>query len=259
MGRIAARLLSWSETLAKRKRSVTAGTSRGARPSTAATSRVAGTTRPRAATRPAKRLLSGPLLLAGLLAAAVVGVMGLALLGGSGASRNTCAELLQPQQGASAANPIVTPNLGNLHVATGSEIDYPICPPASGPHYNERGVAPRAPGFYTADAGVGPGSWVHNLEHGFVVVLYRCVDGTCPSNDELNEIRSFVLNGPSTPSAVACGYQSKVLAARFDDMATPFALIAWDRVLLLDEFDTAVAQDFAQRWIETTGPEKASC
>ena len=256
---VAARLLSWSETLAKRKRSVTAGTSRGARPSTAGTSRVAGSTRPRAAPPPAERRLNRPLLLAGLLAAAVVGVVGFGLLGGGGAPRYTCAELLQPQQGASAASPIVTPNLGNTHVTTGPEIDYPVCPPASGPHYNARGVGPRAPGFYTADAAVAPGGWIHNLEHGFAVVLYRCVDGTCPPDDELNEVRSFVLNGPSTPSAVACGYQSKVLAARFDDMATRFALLAWDRVLLLDEFDAAVAQDFAQRWIETTGPERNSC
>ncbi len=201
------------------------------------------------------------MLVAGLLAVAAVAVVGFALLsgGGQGVGSYTCAQLQQPQQGASAANPIVTPNLGNRHVATGSNVDYPVCPPASGPHYNARGVAPLAPGFYTAEAGFGPGSWVHNLEHGFAVVLYRCVDGTCPSSDELNEIRSFVLNGPSTPSAVACGYQSKVLAARFDDMATPFALLAWDRLLLLDEFDPAVAQDFAQRWIETTGPERNAC
>lgn len=220
-----------------------------------------GSTRTRAATRPSERRLPGPLLLAGVLAVAVIAVVGFGLLSGGGPSVGsyTCEQLLQPQQGATAANPIVTPNLGNTHVRTGSNTEYPVCPPASGPHYNERGVGPLAPGFYTAGAGFGPGSWVHNLEHGFVVVLFRCADGTCPSDDELNEIRSFVLNGPSTPSAVACGYQSKVLAARFDDMATPFALLAWDRVLLLDSFDPPVALDFAQRWIETTGPEKNSC
>ena len=201
------------------------------------------------------------MLLVGVLVVAAVALVSFALLSGGGQSGGsyTCQELMQPQQDASPANPIVTPNLGINHVATRSKIDYPVCPPASGPHYNERGVAPLPPRFYAANAGVVPGNWIHNLEHGFVVALYRCVDGTCPSDDELSGLRSFLLNGPSTPSATACGYQSKVLAARFDDMATPFALLAWDRVLLLDDFDVSVAQDFASRWIETTAREPNGC
>jgi hypothetical protein len=201
------------------------------------------------------------MLLVGVLVVAAVGVLAFALLSGSGsaAASYTCEQLMQPQAGTSPANPIVTPNLGNNHVATRSNIDYPVCPPASGPHYNERGVAPLPPRFYAADAGVGPANWIHNLEHGFAIVLYRCVDGVCPSEDVLSELRSFVLNGPSTPSAAACGYQSKVLAARFDEMATSFALLAWDRVLLRDEFDASVAQDFARRWIDTTAREPNAC
>lgn len=197
----------------------------------------------------------------GVLVVAAVAVVAFALLSGGGPSGGSysCQELMQPQQGASPANPVVTPNLGIGHVAAGSNVEYPVCPPASGPHYNARGVAPLPPRFYAADAAVGPGNWVHNLEHGFVVALYRCVDGTCPPDDQLSELRSFVLNGPSTPSAAACGYQSKVLAAQFDDMATPYALLAWDRVLLLDDFEASVAQDFAQRWIETTAREPNLC
>jgi hypothetical protein len=83
------------------------------------------------------------------------------------------------------------------------------------------------------------------------------VDDVCPPDDSLNRLRQFVQNGPTTPGATACGYQSKVVAARFDDMATPFALLAWNRVLLLDEFDEATALDFAETWIDVTGPEAA--
>ena len=69
-----------------------------------------------------------------------------------------------------------------------------------------------------------------------------------------------MFNGPTTDTATACGYQSKVLAARFDDMATPFALLAWDHVLLLDSFDAQVGVDFAQRWLEQAGlPEAQRC
>ena len=42
-------------------------------------------------------------------------------------------------------------------------------------------------------------------------------------------------------------------------MATSFALLAWNRVLLLDTFDAAAAVSFAQRWMEVDAPERASC
>jgi hypothetical protein len=146
-------------------------------------------------------------------------------------------------------------------VPTGSTTSYTSCPPASGPHYSQGGgIAPLPPAFYAADARIGPGNWVHNLEHGFVVALYRCADGVCPSNDVVSELREFVLNGPPTETAARCGYQSKVLAARFDDMATPFALVAWDHVLLLDSFDAQVGLEFARKWIEQPSlPERVSC
>ena len=44
---------------------------------------------------------------------------------------------------------------------------------------------------------------------------------------------------------------------RFDDMATPFALVAWDRVLLLDSFVEADALSFARTWIDTTAREQS--
>src|SRR5688500_15253752 len=99
------------------------------------------------------------MLLVGVIVVAAVAILAFALLSGGGPSGTsyTGEERMQPQLGTSAANPIVTPNLGNSHVRTGSNIDYPVCPPASGPHYNERGVAPIPPRFYAADAGVGPG------------------------------------------------------------------------------------------------------
>ncbi len=222
-----------------------------------ATARVIGRTRPIAvAGKPERRL--GPVVIIALVAVAAVIVLGIGLFGAA-ASPYACAAELQPQAGATVEDPTVTPDLGNEHVPVGTKVDYASCPPASGPHYAESGIAPVAPGFFDPGARVGPGNWIHNLEHGFVVALYRCIDGTCPSDDELNALRRFILNGPSTPTATACGYQSKVIAARFDDMATPFALLAWQRVLLLDTFDDAAALDFASRWIETTAREPNAC
>jgi hypothetical protein len=198
-----------------------------------------------------------------LIALLVVGgiVVLSAVLIGSPASPYECASQLQPQANATVENPIVTPDEGRAHVRTGTTTEYASCPPASGPHYNEGGgVAPLRPAFYDPGARIGPGNWVHNFEHGYVVALYRCPDGQCPTNDVLSEFREFVLNAPSTESATRCGYPSKVLAARFDDMATPFALLAWNHVLLLDTFDATVGIDFARRWLEQPElPEGQSC
>ncbi len=197
---------------------------------------------------PAGGRTGGPsrgVVLVGALVVLAVGVVSFALFSGGGSNRTKyeCAEQMQPDPSATVANPIVTPDFGNSHQAAGSTVELALCPPASGPHYQvTSGVAPARPAFYGPDAGIGPGSWVHNLEHGFVVALYRCVDDVCPSEDDLSRLRQFVLQGPSTASSTRCGYQSKVLAARFDSMATPFALMSWRRVLLLDSFDPAVAK-----------------
>lgn len=196
----------------------------------------------------------------GILAAVVIGivvVVAAVLTSPSAATNYTCAQLLQP--GANQDDGEVTPDQGRGHVATGARIDYLFCPPASGQHYSGNGVGPIRAGFYGPDSDVGPGGWVHNLEHGYVVALYRCEDGVCPSEEELAQLRQFVNNGPSTASASRCGIRSKVLAARFDDMATPFALLTWNRALLLDSFDVEEALDFATRWIEKGAPEATSC
>lgn len=222
--------------------------------------RVVGRTRPIATGSTGERRLFGPAVLIALLVVGGIVVLSAVLIG-SPASPYACASQLQPQANATVENPIVTPDEGRSHVRTGTTTEYASCPPASGPHYNEGGgVAPLRPAFYDSGARIGPANWVHNLEHGYVVALYRCPDGQCPSNDVLSELREFVRNGPATESATACGVSSKVLAARFDDMATPFALVAWGRVLLLDTFDAQVGIDFARRWLEQPElPERGSC
>jgi hypothetical protein len=65
------------------------------------------------------------------------------------------------------------PNEGRDHVAEGSPIQYKSVPPTSGNHY----PAPKDWGVY--DQPIVPGYWVHNLEHGGIVLLYNCPSG-CP-------------------------------------------------------------------------------
>lgn len=198
-------------------------------------------------------------LVAILAGAIVIGGVGVVIAGlfGSAAAPYTCDSQLQPVAGSGVDSPIVTPQQGFDHVPAGTKIDYASCPPASGPHYSQAGVAPLPPRFYEPNAGVGPGNWVHNLEHGFVVALYRCTNGTCPSDTDLAALRAFVREGPVTASSTACGYQSKVLAVRFDDMATPYALVSWQRVVLLDAFDEQAAIAYARTAIDATAREQS--
>ena len=59
---------------------------------------------------------------------------------------------------------------------------------------------------------------------------------------------------PSAASAETCGY-SKVIAVRLDDMepGINFAAVAWDRELLLEEFDKQLLLTFANQWQD--GPQ----
>jgi hypothetical protein len=206
-----------------------------------------------------RRLLSPRVLLLGLVAVGFAGVIGFAVVSSLTAPDYSCVKLLTSPPGTSATEGFATDSLGAGHVAAGTRISYGFCPPTSGAHYNAAGIGPLRPAFYGPDAAVGPGGWIHNLEHGYVVALYRCANGTCPPAGELAALRQFAANGPPTQGAAACGYRSKVLVARFDEMSTPYALLAWDRALLLDAFDEVAALGFAGRFIEATAPEPNAC
>jgi hypothetical protein len=72
----------------------------------------------------------------------------------------------------------------HVHVPQPTRITYMHNPPTSGCHYSlGRGNAPLAPGIYPPSnaAKLTPEFWVHNLEHGYIVVSYNCPTG-CDSD-----------------------------------------------------------------------------
>ncbi|HWH36528.1 MAG TPA: DUF3105 domain-containing protein [Candidatus Limnocylindrales bacterium] len=157
-------------------------------------------------------------------------------------------------------------DLGRLHVPTGQPVTYAYCPPASGPHYNsgQPNPAPMQPAVYPPAQERSPGYWVHNLEHGYIVLLYRCPSGQlgqgdCISRDELTQLERFFEQAPEPPYSTC---PNKTMVARFDSMTSRFALLAWDRALLVDEFDLDQALTFAEQWMEYDPivlPERAAC
>ncbi len=158
-----------------------------------------------------------------------------------------------PAADASPQPGYVQPDMGNSHVATGTVIRYTYCPPASGRHFNQPGVGGPIPARpYGPNDSVIPQGWVHNLEHGGLVVLYRGAEA------DQAALRSLYDAVPASP---VCGFEPGgqspgPVIARFDQMAWPYAAMVWDRVLPLETLDQAAILDLYARYGERTNPEK---
>jgi hypothetical protein len=207
-----------------------------------------------------------------LIAGAVIvgiGVVGIALFSGASAAPYECGSLLTTPADSEAQQPagpvaslapaalsgFATEDLGRGHVATGSSIKYRFCPPTSGEHWNVAGRAPLRRAVYDAGDSVSPGNWVHNLEHGYVVIAYQA-DAPAADMAGIREVHDTAAQGEV---ALACGLPNKVIAVPFEDMSEPYALLAWDRALMLPEWDTEAALTFANQWQQSPQAPEAAC
>ena len=168
-----------------------------------------------------------------------------------------------PEPAPTARLGFVVSDLGRDHITdTSRQVRYAYCPPGSGAHWNVSGEAPLRRAFYGPSERVVPEQWIHDLEHGFALLLYSCgaKGDSCPSTDEMASLEAIFSGAPTTAGAVACGLPNKLIAARFDDMSSRFAAVAWDRALLLDELDRASLLTFAEQWIDgPAAPERGAC
>jgi hypothetical protein len=154
----------------------------------------------------------------------------------------------------------VQPDMGHLHVAPGERVRYTNCPPASGKHYNATAQGPIRPGVYGPDERQIPQGWIHNLEHGAIVLLYSCgPDGNahaCTAEGQA-EIQALYARWPASP---ICGLQPGTgdtpVIARFEDMAYPYAGLVWDVVLPMDTLDENLLFEFYARHGERNNQER---
>jgi len=155
----------------------------------------------------------------------------------------------------------VQPDMGHLHARTGDTITYRSCPPASGKHYNETGRGPIRGGLYgPGDQAVPPG-WVHNLEHGAIVLLYSCkapegqLAPACTDAGQ-QQLKDLLARWPDSPVCkIPPGAVTPVIA-RFDDMATSYTALVWDVALPMAELDETLLFDFYARNGELYNNEK---
>lgn len=197
----------------------------------------------------------------GAAVVAVIAVAGVGVFAASSQPVYACSTQFDPTPtptpGASASPQpgYPQPDMGQGHVSNGTALTYTYCPPASGRHYNGTQTGPIGPRVYGPDDVVIPQGWIHNLEHGALVVLYRG-DGDGATEAGQAAMRAFFDRYPASP---VCGFAPGTsvgpVFARFDDMPTPFAALVWGRVLPLPSLDETAILAFDQAYGERTNPE----
>ncbi len=106
------------------------------------------------------------------------------------------------------------PDRGGEHVAAPTHIDYEFSPPASGPHRPEWGRW----GEYSY---LPPQRWVHNLEHGGIVLLYNpCVDKSV-----VDKLHAFAAARPGDD-----GGEFRWVLTPYPGLKSAVAVVAWDWV-----------------------------
>ncbi len=224
------------------------------------TPRVGRRSRQRATVKPSFLERYRTLLIAGA-AVAVVAVVGVGLFSAASTPAYACSNIWEPTPtsapgaGTSPQPGYPQPDSGNTHVAIGAQVTYTYCPPATGRHYQAQGAGPIAARLYGPDDTAAPTGWIHNMEHGGIVILYRG-DGEGATAAGQAALRALFDSYPPSPVCrLAPGTNGPVIA-RFDQMATPYAALVWGRVLPLQTLDTAAILEFDATYGEVTNPEQ---
>jgi hypothetical protein len=130
------------------------------------------------------------------------------------------------------------PSMGGINLHTATEgFAYNSRPPTSGPH------APQPPRWGRSNEPIPETVQVHGLEHGGILVQYRCPE-PCPELvDRLDR--------------VVRRYSSKVLLAPNMNQDSLIALTSWTRLQELEDFDEPTIVDFIETF-RNRGPEKTT-
>ena len=155
-------------------------------------------------------------------------------------------------------------DLGRGHVPIGENVDYNSNPPTSGKHYEEWIRA----GVYESEK--DDRNLVHSLEHGYVILHYKCNSSVIPSESEGSQDLESEDSSPSAQNDVNedCEERKNQLIQIYEkkgkrkliviprsNLDTNFALTAWTYLDKFDNFDG----DRIEKFIDThrdQGPEQ---
>ena len=127
------------------------------------------------------------------------------------------------------------------HIPATQAITYDHYPPNHGNHYD----TPRPWAAY--DTQVPDGYFVHNLEHGGIVVLYHCPTGCAATVTQLKGLFNTL---PKDHFG-----EVKLVVSPYDKTTHQITLLAWDYEQDLDSFDLKAIQAFYNGHVDQA-PEK---
>lgn len=110
---------------------------------------------------------------------------------------------------------------GAAHVALCSPLGFDTRPPSHGDHY------PIWADFKSYDAPVPWGHLVHDLEHGAVVIAYRC-DAACP--DLVAALTGLIADRPADPLCTGTRARNRMILVPDPTLDVPLAAVAWGHV-----------------------------
>jgi hypothetical protein len=141
---------------------------------------------------------------------------------------------------------------GASHVPNCSAVEYGTNPPSSGNHYGTWAD------FRIYDTALPRGFWVHSLEHGAVVISYRCTAEDCAEPAEIEAAKQAVEAAGVDPKccedASCTTGSSRVILTPDPLLDVAWAASAWQFTLRADCFDAGVFQEFINRH-RGLGPE----
>lgn len=136
---------------------------------------------------------------------------------------------------------------GGEHQTPGTKIVYCSKPPNSGPHYFVWAA------FKNYDQPVDPGYLVHSMEHGAVVLWYKCANAAaCP--DIAKQLTDFAAARPDDPACAGEVPKHRIIVVPDPTLETKFAASAHQWTYTADCFD----QDSLGKFVDAHyahGPE----
>jgi hypothetical protein len=131
------------------------------------------------------------------------------------------------------------PLLPATHVPIGSTVQWDSNPPSSGPHY------PIWAAYQAYSTPVPRGYYVHDLEHGAIVLLYNCGDAGCPDVVATLQAASDAIPDDPLCTSLAEGVRVRTVITPDPLLDVPVAAAAWGWVYKAQCADLATLRDFA--------------
>jgi len=153
-----------------------------------------------------------------------------------------------PETDAAACNVrlAMPPLMGALHIPQDASVVYDSNPPSSGPHYVTWA------NFQEFSEPVDDRYLVHSLEHGAVLLLYKCEDAGCPAGlvEGLREVRNAIATDPLCDPSI----RVRVIIAPRPKNDVMVAAAAWGYTYRADCLDAASLTQFVNAHY-AMGPE----